>query len=549
MLNIKKTLEKFFGSSTSIGLSLNHQKLRIAKLATENGTLVLSTDIFSFYENDVKRLDIADIIPSNAFISGALPAKKVLIRGLKIGLLKEKDVFKVLPFEAEPLLPFPSEEAVIEGMITAQDGTGTTLTLFATQKEDVKEALGKIQALGIDPDVISTDAYALSVLSKMFPSKNPELPSLILHIGSKESLCLIETEGTPLALHSFSEGKESLEEALKIDDSFSSIEKIDFASLDKEKYPELFKKLSSLKNEAIRAVFSLLKQRNSSQISRLLLTGAGGALNGIGDYLGNELQVYTTVPPSSFGAESTLIQEYAIPIGLALTSLKEDQKLNFRKEELTFSDPWKHLKTPLLAYLGTALLLSGSFYFFGQQRVERKLNQTKEAYSDLLRAMEIPYSSFENSDRLGGAQSFHNLSVEELEDRVGALALKLQKSPSPFELFPDVPRVSDFLAWLAVHPLVVDPISQKPLLHIKNLTYTMIKRPEGKKRGEKYKIRIELEFETETPKNAREFHDALIAPNDFIDPKGEVKWNSSGATFKTSFFLKNKAPRKEKNNV
>ena len=53
-------------------------------------------------------------------------------------------------------------------------------------------------------------------------------------------------------------------------------------------------------------------------------------------------------------------------------------------------------------------------------------------------------------------------------------------------------------------------------------------------------MKVELEFSTATPKLAREFHDALIAPNQIVDPKGEVKWSSNRGKYRTSFFLKDK---------
>ena len=56
----------------------------------------------------------------------------------------------------------------------------------------------------------------------------------------------------------------------------------------------------------------------------------------------------------------------------------------------------------------------------------------------------------------------------------------------------------------------------------------------------KYQVKVDLEFSTSSPRIAREFHDSLIAPNDLIDPKGEVKWSSNRGKYRTSFYLKDK---------
>ena len=99
------------------------------------------------------------------------------------------------------------------------------------------------------------------------------------------------------------------------------------------------------------------------------------------------------------------------------------------------------------------------------------------------------------------------------------------------------------LAWLAQHPVIAyqDEAGQwLSRLKIENFSYVMVKRPVQSKKQEKYQVKIELELSSSTPKWAREFHDALIAPNDWVDPKSEVKWSSNRGKYKTSFYLKDK---------
>ena len=60
------------------------------------------------------------------------------------------------------------------------------------------------------------------------------------------------------------------------------------------------------------------------------------------------------------------------------------------------------------------------------------------------------------------------------------------------------------------------------------------------KKGEKYQVKVDLEMVAPTPKMARELHTALITPNDFVDPKAEVKWAASRGKYQTSFYLKDK---------
>jgi type IV pilus assembly protein PilM len=129
--------------------------------------------------------------------------------------------------------------------------------------------------------------------------------------------------------------------------------------------------------------------------------------------------------------------------------------------------------------------------------------------------------------------------------RIDYLAKQIEAIPEIFPLQPNIPRVSDLLAWLSEHPQVVSPLKEKEegalsSLQIENFIYALTKHPEQGKKDEKYQVKVDLEFSSPTPKQAREFHDALIAPNDLVDPKAEVKWSSNRGKYRTSFFLKDK---------
>jgi type IV pilus assembly protein PilM len=107
-----------------------------------------------------------------------------------------------------------------------------------------------------------------------------------------------------------------------------------------------------------------------------------------------------------------------------------------------------------------------------------------------------------------------------------------------------VPRASDVLAWLSTNPHIVgtelDKADKSNRIQLESFSYKLVKRPEQNKMREKYQARVELEFSTQTPRFAREFHDYLLSSNDFVDPKGDVKWSSERGRYRASFFLKDK---------
>jgi len=120
----------------------------------------------------------------------------------------------------------------------------------------------------------------------------------------------------------------------------------------------------------------------------------------------------------------------------------------------------------------------------------------------------------------------------------------VQKIPDTFPLLPQTPRVSDVLAWLSIHPQVIGDkqgkAAEKARIVLESLHYKMVKRPEQNKEKERYQVKIDLEFSAPIPRYAREFHDSLLTPNDFVDSTEEIKWNVEREKYRTSFFLKDK---------
>jgi len=538
-------------SVTTVGLFFSGQRLKMCQLAIEKGIPKITR--FETFEiespDDVKRLDI----PSDrAVVASSLPALDVLVRQLQIKLTKKKDVDAVLAFQAEPLIPFPIEESSLESIELFQSKSGTTLTILAVRHELVQQHLERLETLGIDPEVVSTSPAALATFSDAVSSSQKGQPTLILHFGMEETLCVMAVDGKLLAEHTIPLGlSEAIRAAGEDTGGRIDVDDIGFSEEHLNSAPSLRQFVTKLKQEVGRAIFSLVKQYKGDRIAKVLLTGQGASLKGIEAVFTEGLHVEVTRPAPQFGQSGKVIQEYAIPIGLALASLNgEEPAVNFRRGRFAYKDRWKRSKYPLIAYFALSFLTAGALYFAGHAWIQSQLDQAKTDYSRLLKTIEQPYTPFEREyserNRLEEPTDLKEMTADQLFGRLELAEEKISRAPSPYELLPNVPRVSDVLGWLASHPLVTDPESGSPLLNIKNFQYSMVKRPDVKKRNEKYRVKVDIEFTTNTPKLAREFHDALIAPNELVDPKGEVKWNTSRDVYRTSFYLKNRAPKPAK---
>jgi len=309
---------------------------------------------------------------------------------------------------------------------------------------------------------------------------------------------------------------------------------------------------AQMRMEIGKTLLALAKQYKIENVSEILMCGSGAALYNLRQALSKSLQTSISLPQPKDSYSSEDLQTHAIAIGLAITALNGwGDQINFRKADFVYPYPWRRYKFHFLVYGLLCLVLAFMIYLFGAAWTQYQESKLKERYSSFLESIGKPYSSFEKefiskTESVPEGQEVEvkplsALSQKELENRIDYLEKDTQAIPDVFQLVPNIPRASDVLAWLSNHPNVIGTGEKEtPLLTIESFSYTLVKKPDMKKKQEKYQAKVEIEFSTSVPKYAREFHDALIAPNDMVDPKNEVKWSSARDRYRTSFFLKNK---------
>jgi type IV pilus assembly protein PilM len=219
--------------------------------------------------------------------------------------------------------------------------------------------------------------------------------------------------------------------------------------------------------------------------------------------------------------ENLELTPYALSIGYALTALPNKINVNLLKGELAYKKPFKRLKKTFLLYFTAIGALSAGAYLCGESYLTYRQDEVKKHLAEAL------------YQKVDTGKEISQLSLDELEKEILAWQKNIQTTPNLFALHPNIPRVSDLLAFLSTHPVAGK-------VELLQLSYALVKKPELTRKEDKYQVKVELEFTTDTPRLAREFHDALIAPNEFVDPKGEIKWSTSKGSYKTSFYLKDK---------
>ncbi len=214
--------------------------------------------------------------------------------------------------------------------------------------------------------------------------------------------------------------------------------------------------------------------------------------------------------------------DYAIPIGLALDALASDESsVQFCQGEFTPERTEKVRQRRTLTYLGfclgSALLMAvGSSFLISKKQnllIER-LNQYHPSKTALS-------------------------SHDQIRGQLLEWETSLNKNKTSFAFLPTAPKVSDALAWISTHAaLTAEDGSQKEGIDIKSLHYQLVKYPKIGEASSPYIAQLELEFASETPRAARDFHEMLLKGDPIVNGKKEIKWQAQHPTYRTSFELK-----------
>lgn len=481
----------FFSSSpTLIGVDITNTQLKVAIIKQHKGNFqIIDLKTFSLDQENVQPLyKKLGLKTQNSIVATALDAKDLLVRQIKLPLTKDTEIASALEFQLEPLLPYPIENALIQYFPIEKDKSGCHLTVISAKKDKIDNHLSNAKL--VNPEIISCIPQAICQLSQEY-SKGIE-PLLHLHIGEKYATLILTEEGKLL--------------------SGRTIEMAQVAT-----------QTESFLKELCKAIFSIEAAFKNKKMSSLYLLGDTSWQ----EKIGGMTQKNVINAHLSWCAQDKF-HTFALAIGIAITAAQ--QTVNFRQKEFQYPQVWKREKKALLTYLALSCLIASAIYFCNQMQQQKNLQNIQHEYAEL--AVKEGKNIKMNLSALNNA---------ELEEEISALERDIRKRPELYPLLPDIPKVSDILAWMSTHPQIASGIESKNTpINIESFRYVMVKQPNLQNKKEHYQVKIELEFTAANSSVARALHDALLAPNTIVDSKKELQWSCSKGRYQTSFFIKDK---------
>lgn len=418
----------------------------------------------------------------------ALNTQNTLIRHLDVNQTKDRAIQAVLKYQLEPIIPYPIEEAVFDSIVLKKNKEDSSLIVFASNHNILKEHLYKYP---VNPTAISCIPQALASFLASYPSIVD--PVLIVHATEKTCCCVLVFQGKALAAREFAVGTN----------------------------------LKAPETEISKTIHSYGLQFPKHHPQHILLTGENSFLQ--------HLQVsrpLLPLPKHPFLKEPTeTLIKYAAPLGLALST---GSSINLKKDSSPSFLHSPYLKKPLLSYFVLSCLVALLLVFLGQLFLDNKIKRWHKNYTDILSKIE---NSTSYTPKPSNLTKTNKMTLESMSLAVDDLNKKIYAIPDTFPLTPSIPSVSDVLAWINNHEKI-SSVDNHKLINIDKIVYTLTQRPGIKQKNKPYQAKVEIFFTSSVPQRAREFHEALLSPNEIINPKSDISWHVNGNNYHTSFFLK-----------
>lgn len=331
-------------------------------------------------------------LSSDRFVS-AFPLYSAIVRNTVVPFRGAGKIRQVIKYQAEPLIPFPIEEVVIDFHETrAAEENKTPVIIIGAKKDLVAKHLEILKSGGVDPEIVGLDAFALvnNYLLRAGGAAAPEL-SMLLDIGASKTVLVIVNERGVLLSRSINIGGDDLTEAIQKEcgvdfraaetmkkTAGSAIPPANPSPEEAAVHAAIAPVLTRLNREVDRSIRSISATLADAEVSRIYLSGGGALLKGVRELFAKEFgcpaERLASLSPfeGSRGEEEMCLMGTAA--GLAVQGLGlEKAAVNLRREEFSWSGglgrAWRQF---ILAAVLAVCIAGVMTYRFAASLIERR---------------------------------------------------------------------------------------------------------------------------------------------------------------------------------
>jgi len=242
-------------------------------------------------------------------------------------------------------------------------------------------------------------------------------------------------------------------------------------------------------------------QKKNPRIDQILLTGDEASTK--------KLSFFFAPHFSLLELENPRLKEYALPIGLGLDGGSRDKhQANFRLRSTPSVRKKKILSNLRSRFLAGCAAFCMITLFMGHLHLKQREKQVVACF---------PKSSSKKLSHL-----VNGLSSDILRQKTGKVPLT------------STPQVTDLLTFLSTHPALPEGAS------IEKVRMQLTSPPKLGTNTSSSLAKVEIELNIPSAKQARDFHQALLAETNWIDRKKGIDWSGDHGLYRATFTFRDK---------
>ncbi|MCL5436499.1 MAG: hypothetical protein M1549_01305 [Candidatus Dependentiae bacterium] len=212
-----------------------------------------------------------------------LPGNRAIFKRLSLPFTNQTKIRLVLPFELEPVLPFPVEEAVFDALVmpaAGQENEASNIFVATIKKDVLDQYVKPFLGLGLVPQRVTLAGIELYGFIQTLNNNLVKTgPIIVVDIDNATTDILLLVDGMLMGMRSFAEGIEA------------TLHQRAVASLT----PDEYRPLASLIREINFSMQALGKSEHvAARPTRLLLTGAASSMEGLVQAIEHEVGIPTS---------------------------------------------------------------------------------------------------------------------------------------------------------------------------------------------------------------------------------------------------------------
>ncbi len=454
---------------------------------------------------------ISECIPNQDYlIATSLESSELFIANMQSTLKSKRAVLKTLPFQVENLIPKKLDNLEVFPKIEKANGS-FNIDLFVINSDSVEKHLQFFEKFGINPHLIYCQEGAFASFGKKYFSDRKSC--LSFYLGHSKTIIASYIDGRFAISYEIDIGANDF---LKLvpENSLSEKEEYLHAFFLNEMDTKSCAALIDTYFKKIDRIFSDLFRRKENL--------AGFALFFLGQF--NSVKGLKELLESKFASKIQILEGEATEeelscapaMGLCLSVLQSRELApQFRQREKIHTYHIKKISQKIASIAGCALLLFGVTFFGLQNFVNKK---RKALHSEITQFTKNYPSIFSEKE----------LTLEQIRAKLDQV-----KGYKPY--FSSPVLASDMLDYLSTHPILNKENSN---FEINDFKYLLVSYPSLKKPKDKYKVKLQISFQADSPTHAKEFYDYLLKEDPIVDSKQEISFNRSDHGYQVAFFLK-----------